>query len=125
MSGELLKMADHFFIVFHTFLICFNLFAWIWKPLRKWHLAVISLTLASWVFLGIWYGWGYCLLTDWHWEVLRKSGIQDLPDSYISYILQRFFGLNFKDKTVDGFTLVFALLAFLVSIKVNFFSKGL
>jgi hypothetical protein len=81
------------------------------------------MTLASWVFLGIWYGWGYCPLTDWHWEVLKKSGIQDLPDSYISYILQRLFGLNFEDKTVDKFTLIFALLAFLLSIKVNFFLK--
>jgi len=122
MSDPLLRFLDYFFLVFHTLLICFNLFAWIWKPLRRWHLAVISLTLASWVILGIWYGWGYCPLTDWHWEVLRKIGENKLPNSYIAYILKRLFGMEFKAETVDAFTLVFALLAWIFSIKVNFFS---
>ncbi|MCH6198603.1 DUF2784 domain-containing protein [Aquiflexum sp. LQ15W] len=123
MSGELLRLADYFFLVFHTLLICFNLFAWLWKPLRKWHLAVISLTLGSWVILGIWYGWGYCPLTDWHWGVLRKLGVRDLPNSYISYLFQRMLGIDFEEKMIDSFTLVFALIAFLISVKVNFFSK--
>jgi hypothetical protein len=78
--------------------------------------------LASWVILGIWFGWGYCPLTDWHWEVLRKMGENMLPNSYIAYILERLFGMEFKAETVDAFTLVFALLALIISIKVNFFS---
>jgi hypothetical protein len=123
MSFDLLKLADYFFLVFHTSLICFNLFAWIWKPLRKWHFATITLTLASWVILGFWYGLGYCPLTDWHWEVLRKLGENELPDSYIGYILKRVFGMEIKAETVDLFTLIFALLALMVSIMVNFFSK--
>lgn len=122
MSDIGLRFFDYFFLVFHTLLICFNLFAWIWKPFRKWHFASITLTLASWVILGFWYGWGYCPLTDWHWEILERLGEQDLPNSYIGYILKRVFGLEFKAETVDLFTLVFALLAFVISIKVNFFS---
>jgi hypothetical protein len=50
------KMADIFFIVFHTFLIFFNLFGWIFKPLRKANLVVLILTGASWFILGIFYG---------------------------------------------------------------------
>ena len=123
MSDGLLKFLDYFFLVFHTLLICFNLFAWIWKPLRKWHLATITMTLASWVILGFWYGWGYCPLTDWHWQVLRNLGENELPNSYIGYILERLVGLQFQAGTVDLFTLVFALLAFFISIKVNFFAK--
>lgn len=118
----MLELADLFFVVFHTALILFNLFAWLYKPLRRWHLLTIGLTFASWIILGIWYGWGYCPLTDWHWDVLRKLGHRDLPSSYISYLLQRVFGLQLPDHWVDGITLTAALLALVFSIKVNFFS---
>jgi hypothetical protein len=123
MLVALLNFLDRFFLVFHTSLICFNLFAWIWKPLRKWHFATITLTLASWVMLGFWFGWGYCPLTDWHWEVLGKLGERDLPNSYISYILSRVLGVDFRVEAVDLFTLIFALLAFIISLKLNFFSR--
>lgn len=121
MVGEnYLLLADYFFLVFHTGLIVFNLTGWIWKPFRKWHLACILLTFVSWGILGIWYGLGYCPLTDWHWEVLRQRGESDLPDSYISYLLKRIVGLSPRGEIVDAFTLVFALVALLLSLRVNF-----
>jgi len=116
-----LQFIDYFFVVFHTTLILFNLFGWIWKPLRKAHLIIISLTFASWGILGIWYGWGYCPLTDWHWDVLDRLGIDQLPKSYISYLLQRILDLHLSDITVDIVTLSFALAALAASVKVNFF----
>lgn len=120
-----LQIADYFFLVFHTALILFNLFAWIWKPLRRAHLVVITLTFASWGILGIWYGWGYCPLTDWHWEVLYRLGQDDLPASYISYLVQRMLGWHLPAITVDILTLGFALVALVASVKVNFFSSGI
>ncbi|MDX5478138.1 MAG: DUF2784 domain-containing protein [Cyclobacteriaceae bacterium] len=124
-SPILLDIVDLFFLIFHSVLILFNLFAWIWKPLRKWHLVTISLTLASWVFLGFFYGWGYCPLTDWHWEVLRQKGISDLPNSYISYLIERILHIKLPPKVVDAFTLSLAVLAFMISLKVNFWrNKG-
>lgn len=119
----MLELGDIFFTVFHTLLIIFNLFAWIWKPLRKWHLATISLTLASWMILGIWYGWGYCPLTDWHWDILRELGKTNLPNSYITFIINRITGLNPDPGLVDTMTLILALLTFAISIKVNFFPR--
>jgi hypothetical protein len=119
----MLQLGDIFFTVFHTLLILFNLFAWIWKPLRRWHLATISLTLASWVILGIWYGWGYCPLTDWHWDILRELGKTNLPNSYITFIIKRLSGLDVNPNLVDTMTLIFALLALAISIKVNFFPR--
>ncbi|WP_291786172.1 DUF2784 domain-containing protein [Cecembia sp.] len=119
-----LDLADYFFMVFHSALILFNLFAWVWKPLRVWHLWTISLTFASWVVLGIWYGWGYCPLTDWHWEVLRQKGFENLPNSYISYLLQRILKIHISAKTVDTLTLSLALLALVLSIWVNFGKKN-
>lgn len=119
-SPILLDFADLFFLIFHSALILFNLFAWIWIPLRKWHLLTISLTLASWVFLGFFYGWGYCPLTDWHWGVLRQKGISDLPNSYISYLIERILHVKLPHKVVDAFTLSLAVVAFMISLKVNF-----
>ena len=119
-----LDLADYFFMVFHSALILFNLFAWVWKPLRVWHLWTISLTFASWVVLGIWYGWGYCPLTDWHWEVLHQKGFENLPNSYISYLLQRILKIHISAKTVDTLTLSLALLALVLSIWVNFGKKN-
>lgn len=112
-------LVDWFFMVFHSTLIFFNLFGWIWKKTRKAHLITISLTLLSWGILGIWYGWGYCPLTDWHWQVLEKLGTTNLPNSYISYLLDRILGWKPREKWVDAGTLVLALWAFGMSVWAN------
>src|SRR5690606_38422778 len=124
-NPDFLQFIDYFFVGFHSALILFNLLGWIWKPLRKWHLAIISLTFASWGILGIWYGWGYCPLTDWHWQVLHRLGEGNLPNSYVSYLIQRVLGFRLPDLWVDIMTLSLALLALAASVKVNFFLNNL
>lgn len=119
-----LIFADWFFLAFHSALILFNLFGWVWRKTRIAHLITISLTLLSWGFLGIWYGWGYCPLTDWHWQVLERLGTVGLPNSYISYLLDRLFGWRPDQKWVDAGTLGFTLLAFGMSIWVNWRKKS-
>ncbi|SDG58578.1 DUF2784 domain-containing protein [Psychroflexus sediminis] len=124
MIGEnefLLRLGDSFFMVFHTVLIFFNLFGWLYKAFLKWHLIVIALTFASWGVLGLWYGFGYCPLTDWHFDILKKLGETDLPPSYISYLLQRLFNLHIPGDVVNGLTLSFSLLALSISLYLNFF----
>ncbi len=71
-----MKFLDIFFTVFHSLLVLFILFGWIWKKTRRLNLICILLTGASWLFLGIFYGLGYCPLTDWHFNILRRLGIQ-------------------------------------------------
>lgn len=119
----LLKLGDYFFMIFHSLLILFNLFAWLYKPLLKWHLAVLALTFASWSILGIWYGLGYCPVTDWHFNILKALGVTDLPQSYISYLLQRLFDLHLADDVVVGLTLGCSLAALILSVYLNFFRK--
>jgi hypothetical protein len=121
---SMLQLADYFFLVFHSFLILFNLFGWLYRRTMKLHLAIILLTFASWFILGIWYGWGYCPLTDWHWSVLRNLGHNNLPPSYIGYLLNRIFGLEIRDLWVDVLTVGLALIALLCSVWVNFFRKN-
>jgi hypothetical protein len=99
-------ILDIFFVVFHTSIIFFNLFGWIWRKTRKFNLILLVLTGASWLFLGIIVGTlGYCPLTDWHFSVLNKLGISDLPSSYVKYLVDRLTGLDISPSLVDNITL--------------------
>lgn len=119
----MLQTADLFFTFFHTILIGFNLTGWLFKRWKKMHLVVISLTLGSWFILGIWYGWGYCPLTDWHYSILRHLGHENLPPSYIAFLLARISGVTFSDRLIELITVILAFFAFIMSIKVNLFDR--
>ena len=118
-------VLDIFFLVFHTLLIFFNLFGWIFKAFRKANLIVLVLTGASWFILGIFYGIGFCPLTEWHWQVLHKLGQYNLPDSYISYLVERLTGFLPDAKMTDVLTLVLYFIALGISILVNFWRRGI
>jgi hypothetical protein len=114
-----MKFLDIFFTVFHTCLVIFNLFGWIWKLTRRLNLYCLLLTAASWLILGIFYGMGYCPLTDWHFKVLRKLGYTDLPDSYLSFLFTRLTGLQIDQSLVDAFTLWGLIIALAISLYLN------
>jgi hypothetical protein len=114
------RLLDIFFLIFHTFLIFFNLFGWIWKRTRKLNLIVLSLTGASWLFLGWIVGTlGYCPLTDWHFKILEKLGKTDLPYSYTKYLADRLTGLDINALLIDNVTLFLFLAALVISIVLN------
>ncbi len=113
------KFLDLFFLLFHSALVLFNLFGWIWKRTLKWNLITLLLTGGSWFILGLFYGMGYCPLTDWHFQVLRHLGKYDLPNSYMKYIGDRITGLNFDAALVDALTLVCFLVALIISLTLN------
>ncbi len=115
------KFLDVFFMCFHTILILFNLFGWIWKPMRRINLITLIITGASWFILGLFYGIGYCPLTDWHWDVLQKLGKYDLPSSYIKYLIERLSGLEVNAGTVETLTVVLYFAALLLSLYMNIF----
>lgn len=114
---------DWVFTLFHTLLIVFNLTGWIWKKTQKLHLITISATLLSWTLLGIWYGWGYCPLTDWHWQILHEAGYTGLPSSYIVFLIQRFFNLTIRPVTADFITVFLAVTAFGLAVWFNMKTK--
>lgn len=114
------KFLDLLFLIFHSVLIVFNLFGWIFKPTRKFNLGTLTITFLSWFGLGIFYGIGYCPLTDWHWTVLHKLGVENLPNSYIAYLLNRLLGLSINERLIDTLTAVFFLLALVLSLATNF-----
>ncbi len=110
---------DWFFVVFHTFITLFNLLGWIWKKTRIWNLILLLITGFFWFVVGIFYGFGYCPLTDWHFQVLYKLGKDPETNSYIAYIVSRFFKLKIATQTVDVITLLCFLGAFVLSVALN------
>ena len=110
---------DKFFFVFHSTLIVLILFGWAWKKTRLFNLAIILLTAFSWFVLGIWYGYGYCPSTDWHWQVRAKLGIRDMPSSYTKFLVDSFTGWDVKQKTVDIITLILLIGALTASLLAN------
>jgi Protein of Unknown function (DUF2784) len=119
----MLQFLDFIFTILHLALIAFNLFAWIWPKTRKAHLITIACTAVSWFILGIWFGWGYCPITDWQWQIKEKLGETNLPNSFIKYFADKITGKNFDPSVVDTFTLGLFAAATLISVYVNFFYR--
>jgi len=114
------RILDIFFVVFHTCIIFFNLFGWIWRKTRIFNLILLLITGSSWLFLGLIVGTlGYCPLTDWHFSVLNKLGVSDLPSSYVKYLVDRLTGLDLNPSMVDNITLYAFLAALVLSLFLN------
>ena len=119
MEQFLLRLADYSLLIGHGGLTLFNLLGWLWRRTRPANLVTLVLTGASWFGLGIWYGFGYCPFTDWHWQVLRRLGETDLPRSYITYVLQRLIGLTVAGPTVELWTGILFFAALALSVVLN------
>ena len=121
----LYQIIDALLTLVHLAVIGFNLLGWLWTSTRRWHLLAIGLTAASWGILGIWYGFGYCPITDWQWDIKGKLGEDNLPNSFIKYIVDEATGIDVASGIIDVVTGVAFALAIIVSIWVNFRSTYL
>lgn len=106
MNLTLLTILDHLLTLAHILVIGFNLTGWMWRKTRVGHRWMVGITAASWFLLGPWYGWGYCFLTDWHWQVKRALGETGLPGSFIKYMADKSTGGDIDSVWVDMLTLV-------------------
>lgn len=116
----MLHFLDILYTLLHLLIIGFNLFGWIFPRTRKLHFIFVLVTAASWFILGIWFGIGYCPVTDWQWRVKEQLGERDLPDSFITYYANKISGRNFSDAFVGVITMIVFILAVLLSVYVNF-----
>ena len=116
---DMYQFLNYFFFVFHSALIIFNTFGWISRRTRRWNLLTLLLTAFSWFVLGIWYGWGYCFCTDWHWQVREHLGYHDQQNSYIHFLLLKLTGINFNQNLVEKATLLIFLVSLAMSIWLN------
>lgn len=116
-------LSDWFFTLLHLVIIGFNLFGWAWPATRKLHLIVVVLTLGCWLVLGIWYGIGYCPITDWQWQIKEKLGEVNLPNSFIKYYADKISGQDISSSLIDTITGVSFTLAVVITIYVNLIKR--
>ena len=112
------RFLDIMFFAFHSAWILFNCVGWIWRRTRRWQLATVSVTALSWFGLGLWYGWGYCPCTDWHWQVRERLGHHD-PPSYIQLLIQKVLGVELSPNMSDALAVVTLAAVFVISIGLN------
>ena len=118
-----LHIADIFFTLLHLIIIGFNLTGWIWRPSRKLHFYCVLITASSWLILGIWFGLGYCPLTDWQWQIKSKLGEQNLPNSFIKYLVDKFSGTIISTSLIDSVTAICFSIVAVLSVYFNFINK--
>jgi hypothetical protein len=98
----MLAFLDIACFVLHTGLIVFNMTGWVWKRTRVVHRLTLGATLVSWFVLGYWYGWGYCLCADWHFQVRRELGYVDLDTSYLQLLARQLSGVSVSRTLADA-----------------------
>lgn len=101
----MLDVLNILFFVTHNALIAFNLVGWIWPRMRTLHLLTVGATLFSWIVMGAWFGWGYCLCADWHFEIRKKLGIHGGESSYTEMLLNQIPGVTVSRVLADRITI--------------------
>jgi hypothetical protein len=119
MDAFALRLLDQALFLLHAALVLFILTGWIRPRTRRLHLLMVVLTLGSWVGLGAWFGWGYCPLTDWHWQVKAALGETALPASSIKYYTDALTGQSWNPTLIDLWVVGLALTALVVSAELN------
>lgn len=115
----MLPFLNLFFFFFHTLFTLFNVVGWMFPRTRRLHLITMALTAFSWFVLGIWYGWGYCFCTDWHWQVRETLGYHDQSTSYIHFLLLKLTGADLNPQSVDTGTAIVFAISLVASLWVN------
>lgn len=113
------KLLDILFYLIHFVIIGFNLLGWIWHKTRKWHLIVAGVTLFCWLIIGIWYGFGYCPITDWQWQIKSHLGQTNLPASFVEHAIDKFLPVNISSYAADLITAITFSLAIVISLWLN------
>lgn len=78
----------------------------------------IGATLFSWLVMGAWRGWGYCLCTDYHFQIRRELGIHQGESSYTQLLLNQWPGVSTSRQFADNLTVSILLLILIATVVV-------
>ena len=84
---------------------------------------MICATAACWFILGIWFGIGYCPITDWDWRLKTMLGEHNLPNSFIKYYADMLTGQSINAGLIDTLTAAGFFLAMMLSVYFNLIKK--
>ena len=113
LHSGLLFLGNAVFHIIHLAIITFFLFGWLSEKTLVAHFILSLLILFSWCFLGIFFGFGYCLVTDIQWKIKRQMGEEPYTEYYVKYMLDKVTGIDTNPTTVNAVTTYtfFAILA--------------
>lgn len=116
MTDTQLMLADHALNLFHLVIVLFLAFGWISKKSRPLHRIAVATTAFLWIVVGAFVGkLGYCPMTDWHWQVKKMRGEENLPVSYVDYNLQKI-GVHLPPERADQ--IVMTVFAAIIAVTV-------
>ena len=118
-----LKVTDVLLFAAHALVALGCAFGWLIPGAERWHLVLILAIGFSWYGLGLHYGIGYCILTDWQWRVRHRLGITPEHGSFVKLLLERASGLHLKEIWVKWFAYGVYWLSALISVYLNFFAR--
>ncbi len=97
----MLSVLDIALNIIHVLIILFCVTGWLVPRWRRAHFVILITILFSWFVLGIWKGWGYCMLTDVQWRIKHSLGQQNLPDSFIKYSVDKIAGRDIPSRLIN------------------------
>lgn len=112
-----LFFLDIFFFIFHISIIFLNIIAPFFRKLRNLAMITQVLTLMSWFGLGLFYGIGYCPITDLHWLIKGKLGQTNLPHSFIEYLINSITCFDLSPGIINIITIICFFSATFYNIK--------
>jgi hypothetical protein len=89
MNLIMLQLLNIILNITHILLMLFIMTGWIFRRSRMIHLLVVLLTGFSWIVFINSKEMGYCILTDWQWQVLGSLGKTNLPETYVQYLYEQ------------------------------------
>ena len=99
----------------HITIIMINAFGWIFEKTRKLSVFMILITIFCWTILGVFFGLGYCPLTQMHADYLYNNYQYLLPFSYIDYIFITNFGFKVSTKFLSLCSILVVFLSLYLS----------
>ncbi len=124
MPEILLHIFDYFFLLFHLGVILINVFGWLFVKTRRLQVIILFTTLFSWVALGFIYGWGYCFLTDWHWDILTQLDSRPIESSYVQYLFLRVLNVSVSAKFSNLITLVGLCFGMIGAVGIRLYNRN-
>lgn len=116
-----LELGNYAFFWVHTALIVFNLTGWAFDKTRPWQAAtMLGVTISWFVPAALWgYPLGYCICTDWHWQIREALGLPMTTHSYLVLLFESITGVRVDGLVMDVLTAAGFVSAFVLSVTLN------
>ena len=110
---------DLIFNILHIAVILINCLGWTYKPVKKFSLYLILITLFSWSIVGIFGGIGFCPITYLHSKYLLSNHDYILPFSYLDYIFINNLDFDISSRTISLISIIVIFSSLYLSLAKN------